>query len=352
MGEFSTEILTFFVKAVIVVGVILASGLGLSIVALVISSGRRRSEQDLDLEISDLVEVHQATRHALLAGVLSKRALKTLIKTEPQMKQTDDAPRTFVVSFTGSRQAQSLRALRREISGLLAIARPGLDEVAIRLESPGGSVVQYGHAAAQLARIREAGVQLTALVDEVAASGGYLMAAVAHRIVAAPFAAIGSIGVLVQIPNVARWLKEHQVDVVERTAGVHKRTVSVLGEIKPEGLTKLDEQLKDTHDLFQVAVLRYRPQLQMEKVSTGEYWYGSQAIGLGLIDALGTSDAYIDQQRTAGRRVFHVRCRQRENWYQRIGAGVAKLLLAFRQDVEASDRQFKADLRSPTGLLD
>ncbi len=200
--------------------------------------------------------------------------------------------RVFVLSFEGDIAASAVDSLRREISAVLGTANKH-DEIVVRVESPGGMVHGYGLAASQLARIRSHGVQLTVAVDKVAASGGYLMAAVADRILAAPFAIVGSIGVAAQIPNVHRLLKKHDVDVEVLTAGRYKRTLDVLGENTEQGRAKFREELEDIHVLFQEYVGRWRPKLDVDAVSTGEAWYGQRALDHALVDELVTSDEYL-----------------------------------------------------------
>ena len=213
---------------------------------------------------------------------------KTATTTAEQ--QTDH--RVFVLTFDGDIAASGVEALRQEVSAVLGAAQAG-DEVVVRVESAGGAVHGYGLAASQLARIRSRGVTLTVAVDKVAASGGYLMAAVADRILAAPFAVVGSIGVVAQIPNVHRLLKKHHVDVEVHTAGRFKRTLDVLGENTEQGRAKLREELEDVHALFQEYVSSWRPKLDLEAVSTGEHWYGQRALDRALVDELVTSDEYL-----------------------------------------------------------
>ncbi|WP_018862753.1 protease SohB [Thioalkalivibrio sp. ALJ3] len=201
-----------------------------------------------------------------------------------------DRPRVYVLRFTGDIRASSVDSLREEVTAILTLARPEQDRVIVCLESPGGLVPSYGLAASQLARLRDQGLDLTVAVDRVAASGGYMMAAVAHRIVAAPFAVLGSIGVVAQIPNLHRWLERHDIDVELLTAGEYKRTLTVLGENTDEGRRKFREQLEEAHDQFKTFLSRYRPSLDLEKLATGEHWYGEQAHELGLADELRTSD--------------------------------------------------------------
>ncbi|MBR7711925.1 protease SohB [Acinetobacter nosocomialis] len=199
----------------------------------------------------------------------------------------------FVLDFKGDIQASAVENLREEITLILATAKAGRDRVVVRLESPGGMVHGYGLAAAQLVRLRDAGFHLTICVDKVAASGGYMMACIANEIISAPFAVVGSIGVVAQVPNFNRLLKEHNVDFELYTAGQYKRTVTMFGENTPEGKAKFEEELQQTHILFKHFVEKYRPQLNVDKVATGEHWYGQDALDLNLVDKLQTSDEYL-----------------------------------------------------------
>lgn len=199
----------------------------------------------------------------------------------------------FVLDFKGDIQASAVENLREEITLILATAKAGRDRIVVRLESPGGMVHGYGLAAAQLVRLRDAGFHLTICVDKVAASGGYMMACIANEIIAAQFAIVGSIGVVAQVPNFNRLLKEHNVDFELYTAGQYKRTVTMFGENTPEGKAKFEEELQQTHVLFKHFVEKYRPQLNVDKVATGEHWYGEDALDLNLVDKLQTSDEYL-----------------------------------------------------------
>ena len=198
-------------------------------------------------------------------------------------------PCLYVLDFKGSMDAHEVTSLREEISAVLAVAS-AQDEVLLRLESPGGVVHGYGLAASQLERLRKGGIRLTVAVDKVAASGGYMMACVADRIVAAPFAIIGSIGVVAQIPNFHRLLKKNDIDVELHTAGQFKHTLTLFGENTEQGREKFREDLNETHELFKRFVHEQRPSLDIDSVATGEHWFGSQAKEKGLIDAIGTSD--------------------------------------------------------------
>ena len=231
--------------------------------------------------------------------------------------QADARKRLFVVHFDGDIKASALTNLREEITAILQIAEKG-DEVVVCLESPGGMVANYGLAASQLARVRSAGVKLTIVVDKVAASGGYMMACVADRILAAPFAMLGSIGVVAQLPNFHRLLQRNDVDFELFTAGEYKRTVTMFGENTPEGKEKFQSDLEEIHTLFQHFVSEYRPQLDIGKVATGEVWFGQRALDLALIDEIKTSDEYLTA-RAENSDLFQVEYKERQNIAKKIG---------------------------------
>jgi serine protease SohB len=270
---------------------------------------RKLNEQYSDLKLG----IQEAMLPAAAARKIRKqeqKAQKRAAKEEAKAaKRAADQPlprkRVYVLDFHGDMQASQVRLLRIELTAILAVAQAS-DEVLVRIESPGGLVHGYGLAASQLDRVRRHGIPLTVAVDKVAASGGYLMAAVANRIIAAPFAVVGSIGVIAQIPNVHRLLKRHDVDVEVLTAGKYKRTLTVLGENTEEGREKFIEELEDVHRLFQEYVADRRPELNLDAVATGETWYGQHAINLKLVDEVLTSDEYLLQQIDLAD-VFHVR---------------------------------------------
>ncbi|WP_333831538.1 protease SohB [Acinetobacter schindleri] len=214
-----------------------------------------------------------------------------LAKEARARKKTNE--KIYVLDFKGDTAASAVEQLREEITLILATAKAGRDRVIVRLESPGGMVHGYGLAAAQLVRLREAGFRLTICVDKVAASGGYMMACIASEIISAPFAIVGSIGVVAQVPNFNRLLKDNKIDFELFTAGEYKRTVTMFGENTEEGKAKFEEEIQQTHALFKHFVEKYRPQLNVEKVATGEHWYGQDALDLNLVDKLQTSDEYV-----------------------------------------------------------
>ncbi len=318
--DYLFDYLLFFAQAATVVVAILL------ILSAMASMGMKRQQQGSPghLEIRKLNDRLNHLKDSLRQAVLPEAQFKKLHKQDQKKEKAElkqqarsaknaerlepdeqARSRVFVLHFEGDIQASKVDHLRTEVTAVLTLAEPS-DEVVVCLESPGGAVHGYGLAASQLDRIRAHGIPLVVAVDKVAASGGYLMAAVADRILAAPFAVIGSIGVLAQIPNVHRLLKKHDVDVELLTAGKYKRTLTVLGENTDEGRQKFVEELEDIHALFQEYVSSRRPSLNMAEVATGEVWYGDRAIARHLVDELSTSDEYLARACEA-RDVYEVR---------------------------------------------
>lgn len=202
--------------------------------------------------------------------------------------------RVYVLSFDGDMEASGLESLRQEITAVLTMAEPQ-DEVMLRLESPGGMVHAYGLASSQLLRFKQKNIPLTVCVDKVAASGGYMMACVADRLIAAPFAILGSIGVLVQLPNIHRLLKKNDVDFEMITAGEYKRTLTPFSEITEKGREKVKQDVEEMHELFKQWVKQYRPVVDIDQIATGETWVGLQAQERNMVDMISTSDDYVVQ---------------------------------------------------------
>lgn len=257
------------------------------------------SKNDTELKVIHLNKKQQEKKQKLedvlqdkKSKGLSSKFKKSKNKNASKEKSEQSSNRIFVLDFKGDVKADAVKQLREEISTLISVAKKE-DEVVIRLESPGGIVHAYGLAAAQLTRLKEAGLTITICVDKVAASGGYMMACVADKIYSAPFAVIGSIGVVAQIPNFNKLLKNHDVDFEQFTAGDFKRTVTMFGENDDDDREKFQEEIEQTHTLFKNFVAKYRPSLQIDQVATGEHWYGEDALKLGLVDDITTSDAYI-----------------------------------------------------------
>ncbi|MDH2997445.1 protease SohB [Pasteurellaceae bacterium LFhippo2] len=322
-GIFLLELLTIF-------GVV-------AVVVMLIIDARKHPENGA-IEISNLTEKFKDQKKALQSFFLSEAELKhqeKLDKKEEKAKakaekkrlkeggepESAEKSRLFVVNFNGDIQASAVSSLRKEVDAILTLADPEKDEVLIKLESPGGVVHGYGLAASQLQRLKNKNIRLTVSVDKVAASGGYMMACVADKIISAPFAVIGSVGVVAQVPNIHRLLKKHDIDVDVMTAGEFKRTVTLVGENTEKGKQKFQQELEETHDLFKKFVEEHRPQLEIDKIATGEHWFGQQAVELKLVDQIATSDDIILEQ-IEQKDVIEVKYRQKKKLTQRFGEQV------------------------------
>ncbi|RUR09150.1 protease SohB [Legionella septentrionalis] len=260
----------------------------LLLVAGIVALGRKPKPK---LEIISLNKQWESMQQRMHKEILGKKLPKEKKSKEPKSS-------LYVLDFTGDIKASQVEQLREEITAILEVAQPE-DEVVIRLESPGGAVNGYGLAASQLQRIRDKKIPLTVCIDKMAASGGYLMACVANHIVAAPFAIIGSIGVVAQLPNFHRWLKKNDIDVELLTAGEYKRTLTLFGENTEKGRKKFQEDLEKIHQSFRQYVLENRQELDIDKVATGEHWLASDAYDLRLVDSLQTSDEYLSEKKAA-----------------------------------------------------
>ncbi len=321
MIEFLAEYGLFLLKVTTVV-------VGIVIVIVVAASVGRKSSAE-GLEVESLNKKHESLAEALRSAVSSKDQQKKAAKEKKkkdkaEAKEESSRPRSFVIDFKGDLKASAVPSLREEVSAILDVAADG-DDVIVRLENHGGVVHEHGLAASQLARIREHNIPLIICVDKVAASGGYLMACVATRIYAAPFAILGSIGVLAQIPNFNRLLDSHGVDFEQITAGKYKRTVTMFGENTDEDRAKLKEELEDVHSLFKGAVAKYRPDMDLEKIATGEHWYGTRALELGLADEILTSDELLGNL-AAERDLYSVSYKIKQPLQKRLLAGIDSAL--------------------------
>ena len=335
--EFLIEYGLFLAKSVTVLVVIL--------VVLAVLFGmnqRQRGSEAGHIEVKSLNDALDAITQSLKSVVLQPELRKKDEKEEKKrgrrkqksLKQEiksgqSPGPRTFVVDFKGDLQASRVTALREEITAILSVAQSG-DEVLVRLESPGGVVHGYGLAASQLQRVRSRDITLTVAVDKVAASGGYMMASVANKIIAAPFSLLGSIGVVAQLPNFHRLLKKNDVDVEVLTAGEFKRTLTIFGENTEKDREKFVEELEDVHTLFKELVSQNRPQVNIDEVATGEAWFGTRALERNLVDQLKTSDEYIVDQ-CAERDVFLVKYVIHKNRIDRL---IEKATRLFSHGVE------------------
>ncbi|NDS71938.1 protease SohB [Francisella tularensis subsp. holarctica] len=245
------------------------------------------------LEINEVATEYKHTKQQLLESLLEKKEYKKFLKEQKKLdKQDKPKQKIFVINFKGDIDASQVENLRNEVSAILAVANIE-DEIIVRIDSPGGVVNGYGFAAAQLERIRQVGINLTVCIDKVAASGGYMMSAVAHKIIAAPFAIVGSIGVVGTIPNIRELLEKNGINVEMHTSGEYKRTLTTVGVNTEEGRNKFKQDLESIHQLFKKHILVYRPSLDIDKVATGEYWFGKDALELGLVDKIQTYDDYL-----------------------------------------------------------
>lgn len=320
--EFFLAIALFALKVFVVIAMVL---LLVVLILLLIQKGQQLKPQ---LEIDRLNDQFSQLEQNLKSHILNKKELKKESKNweEAEKKWGEEThAKIYVIDFKGDIKAHASEHLREEVTAVLTVATPE-DEVLVRVESPGGVVHGYGFCASQLQRIRNAGVPLTISVDKVAASGGYMMAVVANKILSAPFAIVGSIGVVAQVPNFHRILKKNDIDYKEYTAGAFKRTVSIFGEISPEGESKFKSQLEDTHVLFKNHIHHFRPQLDLEKVATGEYWYGHQAKDLGLVDELITSDDYLLSKRKTAE-IIKVSYKTKKSLAEKIGEAMGNVVL-------------------------
>lgn len=316
---FWLDIANFALRALIIVAAIGA-------LAFLIARLLRSAEpKDREIRVRSLNERYDNLRAALNAALLDKKAAKALIKARKKERKArrgdESAKRLFVLAFKGDLRARAVRELGMAIDAVLTVARKGTDEVLLRLESPGGTVTGYGLGAAEILRLRAHGIGVTASVDQVAASGGYMMAAAADRIVAAPFAVVGSIGVVAPVPNVHRLLQKNEIDFEEMTAGEFKRSVSVFGEITPQGREHFRMKLEDIFGAFKAHVARCRPNVDIGRVANGDTWLASEAVALGLVDEIMTGDELLFRARESAR-LYEVTVETKKSLMQQLMGGI------------------------------
>lgn len=327
--EFFLDLLSFFLKTLSIVGLIV---LGLSLLIMILKSlkddvKKGVKETQIRLEAVDLRRLYKKRRKFMqkslkdtapfaraLEGESKKKKLSEKKKKELRLQNTKEQHKEhldkikaleeqgifcphnlFVINFNGSVKGSEVKSLREKIDAILDVATDK-DEVIVNLTSPGGMVNSYGLCSSQLCRIRDRGINLVCTVDSVAASGGYLMACVANKIVAAPFAYIGSVGVVAGVPNFKRAINKLNVDYEQITAGKYKRTLTMFGENTDEGRQKFKEELEVIHKRFKEQIVRFRPQVDLDKVATGEHWLALDAKELSLIDEIATSDEFIQRR--------------------------------------------------------
>jgi len=301
--------------------------------ALVVVAARKGSHPGEGLRVQkinkQLKDIERSVQRAILSKDSFKKERKENKRQEKLRAKSADEDmaargRVYVIDFKGDLRASATSSLRREITAVLSVASQK-DRVLLRLENAGGVVHEHGLAASQLLRFKARGIHLTVSVDKVAASGGYLMACVADRIIAAPFAIIGSIGVVAQLPNFHRLLESKGIDFEQITAGRFKRTLTMFGENTDEGRDKLRSELEEIHGLFQSEVRAHRPEVELDAVSTGEHWYGMRAIDLKLIDEIRTSDDYL-LEAVEKSDVYRVSYRRHKSIPERVIGGIEGLL--------------------------
>ncbi|MCG7578519.1 MULTISPECIES: protease SohB [unclassified Halomonas] len=326
MAEWVVEMGTFLLQTTLIMGAV-------GLLLIIVMRSKETGEHGLKLHVESLNDQRRARQRRLRVTTTVQGARKKLIKAfrqEEKARQkaakqghsgSSSQQNVWVLDFHGDIKASQAERFAQEVSAVIDVAS-GDDEVIVRLESAGGLVHAYGLAAAQLDRLREAGLTTTVCIDKVAASGGYMMACTASHIKAAPFAVIGSIGVVAQVPNIHRLLKRNDIDVELLTAGKYKRTLTVLGENTEEGREKFIDDLENTHRLFKEYVSRHRPEMDIDTLATGEIWYGSEALEQKLVDSIGTSEAYL-VERIANAQVYRVKLEPPKTLSRKVGLAVS-----------------------------
>ena len=318
----------FFAKAITIVIAIVAV-----LLVAVGLAGKQKHGGTGNLELESLSDGFDDLSKMGKQALLSKEELKLLQKEEKKKKKQEKSAskdtskkekphHLFVVNFNGSSMAKEVETLRKEITAILCIAKEG-DEVLVKVESGGGVVHGYGLAASQLKRIKDKGIALTVSIDKVAASGGYMMACVADKIIAAPFAIVGSIGVVAQLPNFNKLLKKNDIDFEMHTAGQYKRTLTLFGENTDEGREKFQSELEDVHVMFKEFVSQNRENVDIDAVATGQYWYGSKAKELHLVDTIQTSDDFL-MTANESFAIFTLKYASKKTVAQKLGLSVSQ----------------------------
>ena len=313
-GLFLLKVITVLISVIVLISFVAAS---------------KKSTSAEGLEIENLNDKYKGLSDSLNKVVMEKDEWKKKQKSEKAIakknkKKKTRKPKAYILDFIGDIKASAVPSLREEVTAILDIAKRN-DQIVLRLDNHGGVVHEHGLAASQLARIRQKKIHLTVVVDKVAASGGYLMASVANKIYAAPFAILGSIGVIAQLPNFNRLLDNYGVDFEQITAGQYKRNVTMFGKNTDEDREKLKDQLDEIHELFKSSVNEYRPQLDLERVATGEHWYGSKALELGLIDEIKTSDELLIEM-AKKYEIFSVKLKVKKPLKKRLLSNIDSLL--------------------------
>ncbi len=326
--EFLAEYGVFLAKSVtLVIAVVMA------VAGIVAVSSKGKLGPEGAIEVTRVNDRIAEMKETIEEKILDKEAIKEKLKIAKQEKKKEKKnkesdkkeeakKRMYVIDFDGDIKASDNEPLRNSITAVLAIADPKNDEIVIRLESGGGMVHSYGLASAQLNRIKSKNIPLTVCVDKVAASGGYMMACVADKILASPFAVLGSIGVVAQLPNFNKLLKKNNIDVELLTAGEHKRTLTMFGENTDEGREKFKHDLQDTHELFKSFVREHRPVVNIAEVANGDVWFGKRALDVNLVDELKTSDEYINDA-CDSLDVFEIKYKEKKTLQEKLGLSIS-----------------------------
>ena len=338
-GVFLAETITIVIAILIVIAAVGSAAI------------KNKKPEQKEMLVEKLNDKFKDIKDSLESTLLSKeqqkahkKSLKDKEKKNKKVKSEELSTkgRVFVLNFNGDIKASDVDCFRESITAVLQIANPEKDEIVVKLESPGGMVHSYGLAAAQLDRIKKKGIKLTACVDKVAASGGYMMACVADKIVASPFAIMGSIGVVAQLPNFSKVLKKNDIDYEILTAGKYKRTLTMFGENTDEGREKFKADLEDTHELFKSYVSERRPSVDIDKVSTGDIWFGTRALEVSLVDELQTSDEYVTDA-CARADVFTVEFKDKKHLIDKLG-------IAISSGIEKATSKILAELNVTRGM--
>ncbi|MBS0350378.1 MAG: protease SohB [Proteobacteria bacterium] len=322
--HFFSEYSLFLLKAVTVVIAILIIIGGAALIASFAKNKEKNGRltvQKINNKFNDYQKIIGEITHTKAEKKQAKKNLKITLKDQPKEK-----PRLFVLNFHGDIKASAVNSLREEVTAVL-LSRKNSDQVLICIESPGGLVHSYGLAAAQIQRLKDANIKTLVAVDKVAASGGYLMACLADHLMAAPFAIIGSVGVIAQLPNFHRWLEKNDIDYEQVFAGQYKRTLTLFGKNTPEGREKMQEELNDAHELFKEFIVKYRPQVSINQIATGEHWFASRALQLKLLDEIKTSDQYLQSVKDQFD-IYQVKYEFKKTLSQRLGASASSCLNA------------------------
>lgn len=350
--DFILDIAEFLLQAIILLAVFLVAFAGV----MALSQRKRGAGEDGTVEarsLNERFEMHEEAVRAVIEDPLESKARGKDLKKEKKAKRKaikqalkaekggePRRPRVFVLDFDGDMQASQVDQLREEVSAILPVVGE-TDKVLLRLESGGGVVHGYGLAASQLMRLKDAGITLTISVDKVAASGGYMMACVGDEIIAAPFAILGSIGVVAQLPNFHRLLKKNDIDFEMHTAGEYKRTLTVFGENTDKAREKFQEDIDDIHVLFKEFVSSNRPVVAIDEVATGEFWFGQRALEKNLADRLCTSDSFLVEH-LEGYDLIEIRYRVKRSWQEKLSlAAEMAVERGFRRLLKSErDQQF------------